>query len=290
MKPTVERIAAVAAWAASLAPLWAWWVRRFAEPIDIDVVAWTALAGLVAWEWFVLRPGGPRTRTRATNRAEPVADLEQLGIAPHPRAFGPATWSLLLAAAGLAAFHLLRGVVPPTASGVFAILCGVPLLLPTGAPLCPYLGLAFMGLPTMMILDLFLGLPLRSIATAAGVALLEFAGLPVVQTGLEIAVGGTSVWVDVPCAGVRMLGAGALTAFVLAALFRFNWWRTALLAAAALFAVLVANVARIVALAAFTLRGTELSQGAHSAVGCVLLLPSILALAILAQLISGRRK
>jgi exosortase/archaeosortase family protein len=87
-----------------------------------------------------------------------------------------------------------------------------------------------------------------------------------------------------------MLGAGALTAFVLAALFRFNWWRTALLATAALFAVLVANVARIVALTAFALRGTELSQGAHSAVGCVLLLPSILALAILAQLISGRSK
>ena len=275
MKPVVERIASVVVWAASLAPLWAWWVRRFAEPIDIDVVAWTALAGLAAREWFVLRTEGPRTMTCA-------ADVGP-GLAPP-------TGSLLLAAAGLAAFHLLRGAVPPTASGAIAILCGVTLLLPAGAPAFPYLGLAFMGLPTMMILDLFLGLPLRSVATATAVALLEFAGLPVVQTGLEIAVGGTSVWVDVPCAGVHMLGAGALTAFVLAALFRFNWWRTALLAAAALFAVLVANVARIVALTAFALRGTELSPGAHSAVGCVLLLPSILALAILAQLISGRRK
>ena len=202
----------------------------------------------------------------------------------------PPTWSLLLAAAGLAAFHLLRGVVPPTASGVFAILCGVPLLLPAGAPLCPCLGLAFMGLPTMMILDLLLGLPLRSVATATAVALLGFAGLPVVQTGLEIAVGGTSVWVDVPCAGVHMLGAGVLTAFVLAALFRLNWWRTALLASAALFAVVVANVARIVALTAFALRGTELSPGAHSAVGCVLLVPAIVAIALLAHLMSGRSK
>ena len=275
MKGVVERVAAVAVWAASLAPLWAWWVRRFAEPIDVDVVAWAALAGLAVREWYVLRPEGPRTMTRAVDVGPGLA---------------PPTWSLLLAAAGLAAFHLLRGVVPPTASGVFAILCGVPLLLPAGAPLCPCLGLAFMGLPTMMILDLFLGLPLRSVATETAVALLGFAGLPVVQTGLEIAVGGTSVWVDVPCAGVHMLGAGALTAFVLAALFRLNWWRTAILASAALFAVVVANVARIVALTAFALRGTELSQGAHSAVGCVLLLPSILALAILAQLISGRRK
>ena len=275
MKGVVERIAAVAVWAASLAPLWAWWVRRFAEPIDIDVVAWAALAGLAAREWFALRPGGPRTMTRAVDVGPGLA---------------PPTWSLLLAAAGLAAFHLLRGVVPPTASGVFAILCGVPLLLPAGAPLCPCLGLAFMGLPTMMILDLFLGLPLRSVATATAVAILEFAGLPVVQTGLEIAVGGTSVWVDVPCAGVHMLGAGALTAFVLAALFRLNWWRTAILASAALFAVVVANVARIVALTAFALRGTELSPGAHSAVGCVLLVPAIVAIALLAHLMSGRSK
>lgn len=284
MKPAVERIAAVVVWAASLAPLWTWWVRRFAEPIDIDVVAWTALVLLVIRDWWcaahvpVFQTDSPEERVLVR------------GPSDRRTATNPATGSLLLAAAGLAAFHLLRGAVPPTASGAMTILCGVTLLLPAGAPAFPYLGLAFMGLPTMMILDLFLGLPLRSVATATAVALLEFAGLPVVQTGLEIAVGGTSVWVDVPCAGVHMLGAGALTAFVLAALFRFNWWRTALLAAAALFAVLVANVARIVALTAFALRGTELSQGAHSAVGCVLLLPSILALAILAQLISGRSK
>ena len=284
MKPVVERIAAVVVWAASLAPLWTWWVRRFAEPIDIDVVAWTALVLLVIRDWWCAAHA-PVFQTDS-----PAERVLVRGPSDRRAATNPPTWSLLLAAAGLAAFHLLRGVVPPTASGAIAILCGVTLLLPAGASAFPYLGLAFMGLPTMMILDLFLGLPLRSVATATAVALLEFAGLPVVQTGLEIAVGGTSVWVDVPCAGVHMLGAGALTAFVLAALFRFNWWRTALLAAAALFAVLVANVARIVALTAFALRGTELSQGAHYAVGCVLLLPSILALAILAQLISGRSK
>lgn len=284
MKPAVERIAAVVVWAASLAPLWTWWVRRFAEPIDIDVVAWTALVLLVIRDWWCA------AHVPVFQTDSPAERVLVRGPSDRRTATNPATGSLLLAAAGLAAFHLLRGAVPPTASGAMAILCGVTLLLPAGASAFPYLGLAFMGLPTMMILDLFLGLPLRSVATATAVALLEFAGLPVVQTGLEIAVGGTSVWVDVPCAGVHMLGAGALTAFVLAALFRFNWWRTALLAAAALFAVLVANVARIVALTAFALRGTELSQGAHSAVGCVLLLPSILALAILAQLISGRRK
>ena len=285
MNGAVERIAAVAVWAASLAPLWSWWARRLAEPLDVDVVAWAALAGLVVREWYVLRPEGPRTRTcderpRTRTRA---ADGQPLTATP-------AAWSLLLAAAGLAVFHLLRGVVPPTASGVFAVLCGVPLLLPRGAMVCPYLGLAFMGLPTMMILDLFLGLPLRAIATAAAVALLEFVGLPVVQTGLEIAVGEASVWVDVPCAGVHMLGTGALSAFVLAALFRLNWWRTALLAAAAVFSVVVANVARIVALTAFAMRGAELSQGAHSAVGCVLLVPSMLAIALLANIIARRAK
>ena len=43
-------------------------------------------------------------------------------------------------------------------------------------------------------------------------------------------------------------------------------------------------------LTAFALRGTELSPGAHSAVGCVLLVPAIVAIALLAHLMSGRSK
>ena len=100
MKPPLERIVAVLVWAASLAPLWAWWVRRFAEPLDLDVVAWAALAVLLAASW--------RGRSSASVR--------------------PAAWKFVCAAAGLVVFHALRRFVPPTASGIFGIAAGIPLL------------------------------------------------------------------------------------------------------------------------------------------------------------------
>ena len=270
MKPAVERIVAVLVWAASLAPLWAWWARRFAEPIDLDVVAWTALVVLIAASW--------RGRTSVAVR--------------------PAAWKLLCAAVGLVAFHVLRWRVPLTASGVFGIAAGIPLLLPDpdenrpgDVPgVAPLLGLALMGLPTAMILDLFLGLPLRALATAAAVGLLRLVGIPVVRTGLELAVGETSVWVDVPCAGIHMLGAGLLAAFVLAAAFGFRWVRTIILSLVAVFAVVVANVMRIAVLTLVAFRGETLSASGHSVVGCVLLLPSVLLVAALAYLLERRRK
>ena len=267
--PAVERIVAVLVWTASLAPLWTWWTRRFAEPLDLDVVAWAALAVLVAASW--------RGRTSVVR---------------------PAVWKLFCAAVGLVAFHILRRFVPLTASGVFGIAAGIPLLLPESneshpgdvPSVAPFLGLALMGLPTAMILDLFLGLPLRALATAAAVELLRLVGLPVVQTGLELAVGETSVWVDVPCAGIHMLGAGLLAAFVLAAVFGFRWGRTILLSLAAVFSVVVANIMRIVVLTLVAFCGQTLSASGHSAVGCVLLLPSVLLVAALAYLLERRRK
>ena len=271
MKPAVERIVAVLVWAASLAPLWAWWVRRFAEPLDLDVVAWAALAVLLVASW--------RGRSSTSVR--------------------PAAWKLVCAAAGLVVFHVLRRFVPPTASGVFGIAAGIPLLLPEPdgnrsggrAPgVAPFLGLALMGLPTAMILDLFLGLPLRVLATTAAVELLRLAGIPVVRTGLELVVGETSIWVDVPCAGIHMLGAGLLTAFVLAAAFEFRWGRTIVLSLVAVFSVVVANVMRIAVLTLVALRGQTLSASGHSVVGCVLLLPSVLLVAAQAYLLERRRK
>ena len=270
MKPAIERIVAVLVWAASLAPLWAWWARRFAEPLDLDVVAWAALAVLVVACW--------RGRTSSSAR--------------------PAVWKLVCAAVGLVAFHFLRWFVPLTASGVFGIAFGIPLLLPEpnesrpgDVPgVAPFLGLALMGLPTAMILDLFLGLPLRALATAAAVELLRLAGLPVVRTGLELSIGEMSVWVDVPCAGIHMLGAGLLAAFVLAAAFGFRWGRTIVLSLTAVFSVVVANIMRIAVLTLVAFRGQTLSASGHSVVGCVLLLPSVLLVAALAYLLERRRK
>lgn len=270
MNPAFERIAAVAVWAASAAPLWCWWMCRLSEPIGADAAAWAVLAVLIAMRWFNVSRSACR----------------------------PAVWKIASAAAGLAAFHLSRLSLPFTASGVFCVVAAVPLLLPetgensgakTPAGEAPCIGLALLGLPSAMVVDLFLGIPLRALATGAAVFLLRIAGLPVVRQGLELSVGDVSVWVDVPCAGIRMLSAGLLAGFAFAALYRFGWGRTAVLSLLAVYAVVVTNVVRVVALTVFSVCGWDLSPAAHSAVGCALLLPAMAFVAFCAYFLDRRR-
>lgn len=247
----MERIAAVALWAASAWPMWRWWARRLSEPFDADVAAWCVFVAFAAMLW-----------RRAGTAAAKV---------PLP------TWKWLWAAGFLALFHLARTALPPTASGVFAVLAGLPLLLPEGTgqgPVPPPLAaLALMGLPSAMILDFLIGYPLRVFATRLAALLLSAAGLPVARSGVELSVDGASVFVDAPCAGVRMLGAGLVLAFALAQTFGFRFRRTALLAVAGLAAVILVNVARVTVLALFAAEGVALSRTAHEVVGCFALLP-----------------
>ncbi len=269
---SLERILAVALWAVSVWPMWRWWARRLSEPFDADVAAWIVFAAFAAILWR-------RTRTARSESS------------PHLVAALP-TWKWLWAAGFLALFHLARTALPPTASGVFAVLAGLPLLLPEGTaqgPVPPPLAaLALMGLPSAMILDFLLGYPLRVFATRFAALLLSAAGLPVARSGVELSVDGASVFVDAPCAGVRMLGAGLVLAFSLAQTFGFRFRRTALLAVAGLAAVILANVARVTVLALLAAEGVSLSRTAHEVVGCFSLLPAA-ALCALAALALARR-
>ncbi len=270
----VERIAAVALWAVSVWPMWRWWARRLSEPFDADVAAWIVFAAFAAMLW----------RRTGTARSE---------NSPHLVAALP-TWKWLWAAGFLALFHLSRTSLPPTASGVFAVLAGLPLLLPedTGqGPIPPPLAaLALMGLPSAMILDFLLGYPMRVIATRLAALLLSSAGLPVAQSGVELSVDGVSVFVDAPCAGVRMLGAGLILAFALAQTFRFRLWGTAILAAVGLVSVILANVARVSVLSLLAAGGMTLSRTAHEIVGCLALLPGAMLCAWTAFAMARRRK
>lgn len=247
---SLERILAIALWSASAWPMWRWWGRRLSEPFDADVAAWIVFAAFTAALWH---------RAGRTAFARPVP-----------------TWKWFFAAVFLVLFHLVRTALPPTASGVFAILAGLPLLLPEETdqgPLPPPLAaLALMGLPSAMILDFFLGYPLRVIATRLAAGLLSAAGLSVVRSGVELSTGDATVFVDAPCAGVRMLGAGLILAFALAQSFRFRAGRTLILAAVGLFAVILGNVARITILTLFEAEGIPLSHAAHDAIGCIALL------------------
>ena len=103
MSGGVERAASIVLWTLSVWPFWRWWLRRLAEPIDADVAAWAAFVLFVFALWR-------RAGNTAWRRPLPA-------------------WKWWSAAAFLLVYHVLGGILPPTASGVFAVLAGVPLLL-----------------------------------------------------------------------------------------------------------------------------------------------------------------
>ena len=252
----VERTLAVLAWSAVLLPLWTWWFARTVETLDAGMVAWGALAWFLVDAW---RRNGWRA------------------VEPSAKAY-------LIAASGLAAFCALRPFLPITLCGVFGVVGGLPLLLPRthdqGELPTPLAGLAVAGLPSLLILDLFLGVPLRWVSTVAATALLRLTGLAVVRNGMEIAVGGVPVWVDAPCAGVKMLGTGVVLALVLAQIGRLRFWRTVNVCALAVVAVCAANAARVAVLTVLAAAGHPMDGWAHEVVGCLALLLALLIVAL----------
>ena len=256
VRTCVERALAALAWAGALWPLWRWLGARFAEPFDAGIAAWMALVVLIVDEW---RRAGWKAST-------------------------PSAGAYFAAACGLALFWALRPLLPITLCGAFGVVGGLPILLPgardQGMLPAPLAALAVAGMPSLLVADMFLGVPLRLISTVSAATLLRLAGFDVVRNGMEIAVGGVPVWVDAPCAGVKMLGAGLVAALLIAQIWRFRFWRTALAAAIAVVAVCAANVARVAVLTLFAAHGHPLGSFAHEVVGCV-----ALALALLVPLI-----
>ena len=249
----VERALAALAWAGALWPLWRWLGARLAEPLDAGIAAWAALALLIVDEW------------------------RRAGWKAH----APGAVAYLAAACGLALFWALRPLLPITLCGAFGVAGGLPLLLPgardQGVLPVPLAGLAVAGLPSLLVADMFLGVPLRLVSTVSAATLLRLAGFDVARNGMEIAVGGVPVWVDAPCAGVKMLGAGLVAAFVIAQIWRFRFWRTALATAITVVAVCAANAARVAVLTLFAAYGRPLGSFAHEVVGCVALAFALLA-------------
>ena len=253
VRACVERALAALAWAGALWPLWRWLGARFAEPFDAGIAAWMALVVLIVDEW---RRAGWKAST-------------------------PSAGAYFAAACGLALFWALRPLLPITLCGAFGVVGGLPILLPgardQGMLPAPLAALAVAGMPSLLVADMFLGVPLRLVSTVSAATLLRLAGFDVARNGMEIAVDGVPVWVDAPCAGVKMLGAGLVAAFVIAQIWRFRFWRTALAAAIAVVAVCAANVARVAVLTLFAAHGHPLGSFAHEVVGCVALALALLA-------------
>ena len=255
MKGPCLRLVAAFAWLAALFPLVRWWVRRLAEPMDFGLFAALGLVACTTLLWVA---------------------------APQRRA-APAAWKLVLAAGGLVVFAVARPFLPLTLAGLPAVLTGLPLFLPEGLrqgrlPL-PLYALAALALPSAMVLDMLLGVPLRSVAVCGAEHLLQVLGREVVRRGFELSVDGRPIWVDAPCAGVKMLGAGAWLACMLAQVFRLDVRRTLALGALALVLLVVCNTMRVTVLTLCEVRGYGLSAAAHSGVGLLALVPGVMACA-----------
>lgn len=241
-----------------MAPLGRWWYRRLAGPFDAGLLAAASLVVLVGCAWYA-------------SRARRV---------PLPG------WKIVLAAAGLLLFGLLRPHLPLTFAAVPAVFAGLPLVLPEDVPQgpvpLPLAALACLSLPSLLILDLFFGVPLRALAVSGASALLKIGGFDVVQRGFELVVDGQPIWVDAPCAGVRMLATGAWLACVLAQTNHLNVRRTLCLGGLSLVVLVVSNVLRVTVLTATEALGHHLADTPHALVGLAALVPGVVAMAVAA--------
>ncbi|HLU48003.1 MAG TPA: archaeosortase/exosortase family protein, partial [Planctomycetota bacterium] len=109
-------------------------------------------------------------------------------------------------------------------------------------------GLAIISLPQMQGLESILGYPLRVAVGMASVPLLRLHGHDVVLEGTGLVSGGTTVWIDAPCSGVRMLWTGAWLTSALILLFDVSILRAILAGAVAFLLLVLANVIRTAAL------------------------------------------
>ncbi len=213
----------LALWALACGPLWRWWWGRFSNREELA-------AGALAL--------GTAVALAVRNAARP----DRAGVGPGT------TYCWWGAAVALALFALTGGVLPMTVRGALALVAVLALPGPwwrAGLPDPAIAGVLALALPAAMMVELYLGYPLRLAASWLAAMLLAGTGLPVVRQGVELAWHDRVVWVDAPCAGVRMLWSGAWLAFAAAGVLRLNWRRTALAVASAGLIVVVANAARV---------------------------------------------
>jgi exosortase/archaeosortase family protein len=155
------------------------------------------------------------------------------------------------AAAAMLVYAWIAPRVPQTVAGLAAI--GAALLAPgpwrRGRwPDPAVTGLLVLALPAMMMVELFFGYPLRLTTAALASGILTAAGLPVTRDGATLLWQGTSVWVDAPCSGIRMLWSGAWLGLTAGGLLRLRWGRTLLAGLLTAVIIVLANAVRVTGL------------------------------------------
>jgi exosortase/archaeosortase family protein len=230
------------------------------------------LAGLLAcWpllHWFAGRVGSPDDLAAGVMAAGAAIGLSMRAARTRDSLQPQANW--WPAAAALGVYAVSQPFLPMTLRAFPAVLA---LLLAPGPwqrgrwPDPAVAGLLLLALPTTMMLELFLGYPLRLAASLFTEALLHGAGLPVSRNGVELCWAGTPVRVDAPCSGIRMLWGGLWLALTTAGIFRLSVWRTGLAAVLAVAVVTLANLLRVAALCLASAGVLPPGEPLHSGMG-----------------------
>jgi exosortase/archaeosortase family protein len=204
------------------------------------------LAGWQAWSWYARRV--------QDGSDEPWGLLALLSLvlllpwgARHPLRERD-VWGLAAVNAVVAVSHPW---LPPLVRAAVCLLCVTAIVSRMTQGRAFHLGtwlLALLALPLLSSVQFYLGYPLRLVAAALSVPMLQGMGLPAVREGASLAIGSEVILVDAPCSGARMLWVGLFLAISLACLLRLDAKRTLLAGLLGVGVILFGNALRVCAL------------------------------------------
>ncbi len=240
--------------AALLAALWPHWIYMARRTVDGSDEPWGVLA--------VLTVGLLLLRERA------LFDL-------------PSRSALVVAASLAVVAAAAELALPDLAAAALAMLALAAYLVHAlRRPATPLLLLLILALPLVASLQFYFGFPLRLLVAQASALLLSIGGLDATAAGASITYQGSTVLIDAPCAGIGMLWLGSYTAAVLSYLQRADARRTLVNGLVAATLVLVANIARNMALFFPEAGLVHWPTGAHEAIGLLAFCGAIVPLAL----------
>ncbi len=247
-------------------PVWRWYAGRVTDGSD-EAWGWAALLTAV---FFVFR-----------QKPEREVAAHALGL--------PALLTLCYALG----YHFLslapRAVIAVTAIGATISVFRFGRRLHPGV--C---GLLVLSLPVIASLQFYLGFPLRALVAALAAPMLRLNGLAVVSEGASLNWNGTTVLIDAPCSGVKMLWTGFFLTFTLACYFKLSAKRTLLACAFSFAAIIIGATFRAVALfyleAGLVNHTFNLPSWAHEGVGAVVFLATAAAIAWSIQRMSEEKR
>lgn len=259
------------------------------------ILAATAAAYWPAWIWYggrMVQFSEQRVGLAALAIAlfMAVRDHRQPGKPADPDRERRVLWAV---GAWTALYALTFPFVPALVRSTFA-LGSIALLIPIcGGPKRASVGiwtLLLLATPAIPSLQFYCGFPLRLVAAWIAEQTLAITPLEVERVGVSLRMGERIVLVDAPCSGVRMLWSISLVAASIAAWLRLPLLQTALLGAASVVGVILANSVRTTALFFPEAGLVSLPSWGHSAIGVIIFAVAAALLVVLSHRVFGGRR